>query len=298
MSPFVEASEFWPYLLLFGCALLGLVIGSFLNVVVYRLPIMMELEWRSHLSELDESDFTPPPHAPGKGFNLWWPPSACPQCGHRIAAWENVPIVSYLWLRGRCRSCGAVISKRYPFVEAFVAVVSVVVAWTFGPTWACVAALIFSWTLIALALIDIDHQLLPDSLTIPLLWAGLLISLFSIDGEPILADVESSVIGAVAGYMSLWSVYHLFKLLTGKDGMGYGDFKLLAALGAWLGWQSLPLIILLSAIVGSIIGVAMIAVGGRSRHTPIPFGPYLAAAGWITLLWGDRLTSTYVQMVL
>lgn len=293
----MTAIESWPLLILLGAGLLGLLIGSFLNVVAYRLPIMMELEWRSHLEEIDTTVFEPPPQATGGRFGLWWPPSACTSCGRRIAPWENVPILSYLWLRGRCRGCGARISKRYPIVEGFVGIVSFVVAWQLGPTWACVAALFFSWTLIALALIDIDHQLLPDSITLPLLWAGILLSLTEFGGAPLFTDLRSSVIGAVAGYLSLWSVYHVFKLVTGKEGMGYGDFKLLAAVGAWLGWQSLPLIILLSAAVGAVVGIAMILVRGQSRHTPIPFGPYLAAAGWIALLWGDALMTRYLELL-
>jgi len=293
----VAALESWPFLILLGSGLLGLLIGSFLNVVAYRLPIMMELEWRSHMDALDASEFTPPPHAEGGRFSLWWPRSACTACGRQIASWENIPILSYLWLRGRCRGCGAGISKRYPIVEAFVGVTSLAVAWELGPTWVCVAALFLSWTLVALALIDLDHQLLPDSLTLPLLWAGLLLSLIDIDGVPLITDLRSSVVGAAAGYLSLWSVYHVFKLVTGKEGMGYGDFKLLAALGAWLGWQALPLIIVLSAAVGAVVGIAMIAFRGHSRQTPIPFGPFLAAAGWIALLWGDELTAFYLQLL-
>jgi leader peptidase (prepilin peptidase)/N-methyltransferase len=291
----VEAIEHWPLLLPLGAALLGLLIGSFLNVVAYRLPLMMELAWRSHARELEESDFTPPPHGKGARFDLWWPPSACTSCGTRIAPWHNVPVLSFLLLKGRCHACGAPISPRYPLVEAFVAAVSLVVAAVLGATWACAAALLLSWCLIALSLIDLDHQLLPDSLTLPLMWVGLLLSLVTLGGDPLFTDVRSSVIGAAVGYLSLWSVYHLFKTATGKEGMGYGDFKLLAALGAWLGWQLLPLVILLSALFGSIVGIALITVGGRSRGTPLPFGPYLAAAGWIALLWGHDIVALYMS---
>ncbi len=285
----MEIFEVWPAALLVVAVLLGLVVGSFLNVVAYRVPIMMERAWRAHAEELKTQPFTPPAHAAhGKRFDLWWPPSTCPGCGHAIAARHNVPVLGFLLLKGRCASCGAKISPRYPIVEAFAAVLGILVAYTFGPTWQTVAALGFAWTLLALTLIDLDHKLLPDSLTLPLLWAGLLVNV----GE-LFAPLSSSVVGAAAGYLALWSVYKLFKLVTGKEGMGYGDFKLLAAIGAWLGWQLLPLVILLSALVGSIVGVALIAFGGRSSQSAIPFGPYLAAAGFIALLWGERLVQLY-----
>jgi leader peptidase (prepilin peptidase)/N-methyltransferase len=293
----VEVLEAWPALLLVGAALLGLIVGSFLNVVVFRLPVMMERAWRSHEADLAAEPFTPPAHAGDGRFDLVWPPSACPSCGARIKARHNVPVLSWLLLRGRCASCSRPVSRRYPLVEAFAAGASIVVAYAFGPTWQTAAALVFTWTLISLSLIDFDHKLLPDSLTLPLLWAGLLVSLFSVDGAPLFADLRSSVIGAAAGYLSLWSVFHVFKLVTGKEGMGYGDFKLLAALGAWLGWQLLPLVILLSAAVGSVVGVALIVFQGRSRQTTIPFGPYLAAAGWLALLWGDRIMVWYLDLM-
>jgi leader peptidase (prepilin peptidase) / N-methyltransferase len=289
----VEIFEIWPAALFVVCGLVGLMVGSFLNVVAYRIPIMMERAWRSQLAELEAEPFEPPPHASGSRFDLWWPPSACTQCGTPIAARHNVPIFGYLWLRGRCAACAAPVSKRYPVVEGAVAVSSLVVAWVFGPTWHTVAALFFTWALISLALIDFDTKLLPDSLTLPLMWAGLILSLIRFDGMPLFADVGSSVIGAAAGYLSLWTVYQLFKLVTGKEGMGYGDFKLLAAIGAWLGWQMLPVVILLSAAVGSLVGIGLIAFGGRSRQATIPFGPYLAAAGWIALLAGDDLVAWY-----
>jgi leader peptidase (prepilin peptidase)/N-methyltransferase len=285
----VEIFEAWPLALLVVAGLAGLAVGSFLNVVAYRIPIMMERAWRAQCEELKTQPFTPPAHvAEGKRFDLWWPPSTCPGCGHAIAAQHNVPVIGFLLLRGRCASCGARISARYPIVEAFAALLGLTTAFVLGPTWQTVAALGFAWTLLALTLIDLDHKLLPDSLTLPLLWAGLLVNV-----PGLFTTLTSSVLGAAAGYLALWSVYKLFKLITGKEGMGYGDFKLLAAIGAWLGWQLLPVVILLSAVVGSVVGLALIAFGGRSSQTAIPFGPYLAAAGFIALLWGERLVQLY-----
>jgi leader peptidase (prepilin peptidase) / N-methyltransferase len=285
----VEIFEAWPVALLVVAGLAGLAVGSFLNVVAYRIPIMMERAWRAHCEELKSQPFEAPAHiAESKRFDLWWPRSACPGCGHAIAAQHNIPVVGFLWLRGKCFSCGAKISPRYPIVEAFAAVLGLATAYVFGPTWQTVAALGFAWTLLALTLIDLDHKLLPDSLTLPLLWAGLLVNV-----PGLFTTLHSSVLGAAAGYLALWSVYQLFKLVTGKEGMGYGDFKLLAALGAWLGWQLLPVVILLSAVVGSVVGIALIVFGGRSRQAAIPFGPYLAAAGFIALLWGERLVQLY-----
>ena len=289
----MEIFEAWPVTLFIVAGLLGLVVGSFLNVVAYRIPIMMERTWRAQCDELKSQPFTPPAHiADGSRFDLWWPPSTCPGCGSAIAAQHNLPVVGFVWLKGRCARCGAKISARYPIVEALAAILALAVAYVFGPSWQTVAALGFAWTLLALTLIDLDHKLLPDSLTLPLLWAGLLVNVpFSAEG--LFAPLSSSVIGAAAGYLSLWSVYKLFKLITGKEGMGYGDFKLLAAIGAWLGWQLLPVVILLSAVVGSVVGIALIVFGGRSSQTAIPFGPYLAAAGLIAMLWGDRLVQLY-----
>ena len=258
---------------------------------------MMELAWRAQSAELDPNAVPVPAHARNGRFDLAWPPSTCPSCGQRIAAIHNVPVLSYLALRGRCAGCGYRISVRYPSVETAAAILGVVVAYAFGPTWQTVAALGFTWSLLALTLIDLDHKLLPDSITLPLLWAGVVIAAFPIGGNPLFTDLHSSVVGAVAGYLSLWTVYQLFKLITGKEGMGYGDFKLLAAIGAWLGWQKLPLVILLSAVVGSVVGVGLIA-GGRSRHVPIPFGPYLAAAGWVALVFGERLIRLYADLFL
>jgi len=289
--------EVWPITLLGAVVLLGLIVGSFLNVVAYRLPIMMELAWRAQCAELDPNAVPVPAHARNGRFDLAWPPSTCPSCGQRIAAIHNVPVLSYLALRGRCAGCGYRISLRYPSVETAAAILGVVVAYAFGPTWQTVAALGFTWSLLALTLIDLDHKLLPDSITLPLLWAGVVIAAFPVGDKPLFTDLHSSVVGAVAGYLSLWTVYQLFKLITGKEGMGYGDFKLLAAIGAWLGWQKLPLVILLSAVVGSVVGVGLIA-GGRSRHVPIPFGPYLAAAGWVALVFGERLIRLYADLFL
>jgi leader peptidase (prepilin peptidase)/N-methyltransferase len=289
----VAIFEAWPVALFIVAGLLGLLVGSFVNVVAYRLPVMMERAWRAQAEDLKSQPFTPPPHvADGTRFDLWWPPSACPGCGTAIAAHHNVPVLGFLWLRGRCARCGAKISARYPVVEAFAALLALAVAYVFGPTWQTIAALGFVWTLLALTLIDLDHKLLPDSMTLPLMWAGLLVNV-PFNGGGLFAPLSSSVLGAAAGYLALWSVYKLFKLLTGKEGMGYGDFKLLAAIGAWLGWQLLPVVILLSAVVGSVVGIALIAFGGRSSQTTIPFGPYLAGAGVIAMLWGEELVRLY-----
>lgn len=271
-------------------ALFGLVIGSFLNVVIHRLPIMLEKSWRRECEEF-LGLATAEGKAPEPRFDLVFPGSRCPHCEHAIAAYENIPVLSYLLLGGKCSQCKAPISPRYPLVELLTAVVSAVVAWRFGPSWQTVWGLALTWGLLCLSGIDIDRRLLPDSITLPFLWLGLSISLFDV-----FVDSHSSIAGAVAGYLSLWLVFHAFKLLTGKEGMGYGDFKLLALFGAWLGWQSLPLIVLLSSLVGAVVGVAMIVSLRRDRSVPIPFGPFLAAAGWIALLWGDRITAAYLRM--
>jgi leader peptidase (prepilin peptidase)/N-methyltransferase len=276
----------------------GLLFGSFINVVVYRLPIMMEIAWRKETNTPSDSGIEVPGHVDQDRFSLWRPASACPHCNSSIGAHENVPVLSYLVLGGRCRSCREPISMRYPLVEAFVGLASAVVAWRFGYSWPCLAALGLTWTLIAASLIDIDYYLLPDSLTLPLLWAGLLIAAIPAAGAQPFADLHSAVIGAAAGYLSLWSVATVFLLLTGKEGMGHGDFKLLGALGAWLGWQMLPLIITLSAGVGAVIGIAAITATRRSRQQPLPFGPYLATAGWIALLWGEDLVERYLDLIL
>lgn len=266
--------------------LLGLLVGSFLNVVIYRLPVMMEREWQSQAREyLDQAQ----PEDVGK-FDLARPASSCPHCGHKIRFYENIPVLSYILLRGKCSSCSARISPRYPLIELLTAILSAVIAWHFGFGWQAGAGLLLTWALIALSMIDVDHQLLPDSITLPFLWLGLLLSLF-----PVFTDMRSSLIGAIAGYMALWIVYQLFRLITGKEGMGFGDFKLLALLGAWMGWQSLPMIVLLSSAVGAVLGGAMIAIKGRHRSQPIPFGPYLAIAGWIALIWGEQISSGYLR---
>jgi leader peptidase (prepilin peptidase) / N-methyltransferase len=264
---------------------------------------MLEREWRGQAQEiLREKDVGPKPdlqpvqNTERPRYNLVVPRSACPKCGALITAAQNIPVVSYLLLNGKCASCGVKISARYPLVELGTAILSALVAWKFGFVWYTAAALLLTWVLIALSGIDIDHQLLPDNMTLPLVWLGLLLSLVptvAAIGLPV--DPRSSIIGAAAGYLSLWSVYHAFRLLTGKEGMGYGDFKLFAALGAWLGWQMLLPIILIAAFSGAMIGILMIALRGRDRNIPIPFGPYLAAAGWIALMWGDELIASYLR---
>ncbi len=276
-----------PIVFIAVIGILGLLIGSFLNVVILRLPVMMENEWHAQCNDLfgkassDEEQDAP--------FNLITPNSHCPKCHHEIKAIENIPILSYLFLKGSCSDCGNRIPPRYPIIEAVTALLSIAVAWHFGPTWETAAALLLTWALITLTVIDFDHQLLPDSITLPFLWLGLGISLAGI-----FTDAESAIIGGLVGYLSLWSVYIVFKWTTGKDGMGHGDFKLLAMLGAWLGWQSLLPIILLSSLVGAVVGISLIVIRGRDRNIPIPFGPYLATAGWITLLWGDQLIQSYL----
>jgi leader peptidase (prepilin peptidase)/N-methyltransferase len=277
----------------------GLLVGSFLNVVIHRLPIMMERQWREQSAELDSHSTAPaPPPAAREPYNLVVPRSACPACRAPIAAWHNIPVLSWLMLRGRCASCQARISVRYPLIELLCALLSAAVVWKFGPSWPGLCALGVTWFLIALTGIDLDHQLLPDSLTLPLLWGGLLASL----GWSVLTSTNlpvsptESIIGAAAGYLSLWSVYHLFRLCTGKEGMGYGDFKLLAALGAWLGWHMLLPIVLCSAAVGALVGIALIVTARRSRSVPIPFGPFLAAAGWLAMMWGPQWVATYLGL--
>ncbi len=298
---------------------LGLVVGSFLNVVIYRLPIMLERDWRAQAAELlslADNSATPDSlaHAipstcdvvaiPSKDralserLTLSAPRSACPACKAPIKAWQNIPVVSWLVLRGRCASCKARISARYPLVELATGLLSAWVAWHFGFGTPAACALLVTWALIALTGIDIDHQLLPDGITLPLLWAGLLASVAvgPVAGSPIPVSPRDALIGAAAGYLSLWLVFHAFRLITGKEGMGYGDFKLLAALGAWLGWKLLPLVILLSAAAGAVLGILMIVLRGRDRSTPMPFGPYLAAAGWIALMYGDVLVDGYLRV--
>jgi leader peptidase (prepilin peptidase)/N-methyltransferase len=262
----------------------GLIIGSFLNVVIHRMPRMMQRESDNYVAA---ENGVPLPHT--DRYNLMLPRSACPHCGHQISALENIPVVSYLFLRGKCRACKAPISARYPLVELFTGIASGLLIWRFGSGLAGISTLLFAYLLIAMTLIDADTQLLPDDLTLPLLWCGLLINM-----QSTFVPLDEAVIGAVAGYLSLWSVYWLFKLATGKEGMGYGDFKLLAALGAWLGWKMLPVIILLSSVVGAVVGICMILFAKHGRDKPIPFGPYLAAAGMIALLYGKEIAQHYL----
>lgn len=282
-------------------AVVSLLVGSFLNVVIHRLPIMMEQAWRQGIEELEAEpsshsetvslgDSENPAVEPA--FNLAVPRSRCPSCGAAISAWQNIPVVSYLLLGGKCANCRTAISVRYPAIEALTMLLSLVVAWQFGPTPQALLGIIVTWYFVAMTMIDVDHQLLPDSLTLPLMWIGLLAALM-----PVFTDLHSAVIGAAAGYGILWLVYQLFRLVTGKEGMGYGDFKLLAAIGALLGWQALPIVILLSSMVGAVVGITLIAITGRDRNIPIPFGPYLAAAGWIAMLWGESLISWYYGLL-
>ena len=278
--------------------MLGLLVGSFLNVVIYRLPVMLERRWRAQCAELAGAAEAAGSSTPPERFDLIVPRSACPACKAPIRAHQNIPIISWLALRGRCAKCGAGIAARYPLVELASGLLSAAVAWKFGFGWPAAAALLLTWFLIALTFIDVDTQLLPDDLTLPLLWLGLLASLFAQvpSGANLPVDPRSSLIGAAAGYLSLWIVYQLFRLLTGKEGMGHGDFKLLAALGAWLGWKMLLPIVLMSALVGALTGLALIALKGRDRAAPMAFGPYLAAAGWIVLMFGPQLIERYLGL--
>jgi len=287
MTALAELLQSLPFFFIVLCGITGLLVGSFLNVVIYRLPKMLEREWHSQCAELNgnEPENVPP-------YNLFLPHSACPNCGHKIRALENIPIISYLLLRGKCKDCSAPISARYPIVEIVCGLLSACVAWHFGFDLAALAALLFIWMLLALTCIDLDTQLLPDDITLLLLWLGLLFNLSST-----FIDLNSAVIGAIAGYLTLWSIYWLFKLATGKEGMGYGDFKLLAAIGAWLGWQMLPLVILLSSVVGAVVGITLIIAARLGRNVPIPFGPYLAGGGVIALFWGQTLTQGYLQLL-
>lgn len=264
--------------------LFGLLVGSFLNVVIHRLPRMMERAWHAQCAELRDEPVQESP-----AYNLLTPGSACPACGHAIAWHENIPLLSYLLLRGKCRACGASISPRYPVVELLTGLLTALVAWQFGFAWQTAAVFVLVWALIALAFIDLDTQYLPDDITLPLLWLGLLVNV-----QGLFVPLGEAVIGAVAGYLVLWSVYQLFRLLTGKEGMGFGDFKLLAALGAWLGWAMLPLIILLSSVAGALVGIAMVVLRGHDRARPIPFGPYLVVAGLVAVLWGPGLLRWYL----
>jgi leader peptidase (prepilin peptidase)/N-methyltransferase len=278
-----------PALFLTVVGVLGLMVGSFLNVVIHRLPIMLERNWRRECRAFLDLEPEPEPE-PAQPYNLLVPGSRCPRCDRAIRAWENIPIVSYLLLKGRCKGCRTPIPYRYPAVEALTALISIAVAWHFGATWQTASALTLSWSLICLSFIDFDRQLLPDAITLPVLWIGLFLSLFDI-----FTDSASSILGAIFGYLSLWLVYHVFRLATGKEGMGYGDFKLLAMLGAWLGWSQLPAVVLLSSLIGAVVGTIMVAAFRRDRNIPIPFGPYLAIAGWIALMWGHDINAAYLN---
>ena len=289
----VMQSQLWFYLTTVG--LVSLCVGSFLNVVIYRLPLMMQREWQSECRLLLDDELNnnqaKPKNTSGP-FNLVKPNSTCPKCKTAIKPWQNIPIISWLILKGKCASCSNPISIRYPAIEAITALLSLVVAYTFGATEQALLYIVITWALVALTFIDIDHMLLPDQLTLPLVWLALIAAVAGITITP-----SDAIMGAAFGYLSLWSVFWLFKLLTGKEGMGYGDFKLLALFGALLGWHSLLTIILLSSVVGAIIGIALLSIQGKDKATPIPFGPYLAIAGWITLLWGNQLQSTYFNLI-
>jgi leader peptidase (prepilin peptidase) / N-methyltransferase len=290
-----------PVLFAGSVFVLGLVIGSFLNVVIYRLPIILEREWRAQAAELlppSDSSATTITAAIVEPFTLSTPRSACPACKAPIKAWQNIPVISWLILRGRCAACSAPISARYPLVELATGILSAWVAWHFGFSAAAACALVVTWALIALAGIDVDHQLLPDSITLPLLWGGLLAAVVigPVAGVSLPVSARDAIIGAAAGYLSLWLVFHTFRLITGKEGMGYGDFKLFGALGAWLGWKLLPLVILVSAATGAILGISMIVLRGRDRAAPMPFGPYLAAAGWLAMMYGEGLVNGYLHL--
>jgi len=285
-------SQQWFYFLTVG--LVSLCIGSFLNVVIYRLPLMMKREWQSECRLLLEDELTTKPSkaSSNEPFNLVKPNSTCPKCKTAIKPWQNIPIISWIMLKGKCANCSNPISARYPIVEAITALLSLVIAYSFGATEHALLYIFVTWILVALTFIDIDHMLLPDQLTLPLVWLALIAAVMGITISP-----GDAIVGAACGYLSLWSVFWLFKLLTGKEGMGYGDFKLLAVFGALLGWQSLLTIILLSSVVGAIIGIALLSIQGKDKATPIPFGPYLAIAGWITLLWGAQIQAAYFNLI-
>jgi leader peptidase (prepilin peptidase)/N-methyltransferase len=277
----------YPPLWLGICLVLGLLVGSFLNVVILRLPPLLEYEWQVQSRTLLNLDTALEPPPPG----LVWDRSHCPHCDHQISAWENIPVLSYLLLRGRCRSCKQAISWRYPLIEILTALVTVIVAYRFGPSSEAIGGFLLSWIFIVLAAIDLDEQLLPDIITLPSLWMGMIFSLIGNFSDP-----TSSIVGAAAGYLSLWSIYQGFKLLTGKEGMGYGDFKLLALIGAWLGWQALPGTILMASLVGTCVGIVLLANRRQHQGQPMPFGPYLAVAGWLMLLFGDVINGTYLRL--
>lgn len=298
MSDVLELFQQQPWFFYLTVALVSLAVGSFLNVVIYRLPVMMQNEWQSECrllleDELNTSAQQSGSTTPAAPFNLAVPASTCPKCQSKIKAWQNIPVLSWLLLKGKCANCKASISIRYPGIELLTMLASVAVATVFGATATTALYVVITWVLIALIFIDIDHMLLPDQLTLPLLWLALLASVFSLTIEP-----TQAIIGAALGYLCFWSVYWLFKLATGKEGMGYGDFKLMAVFGALLGWQALPMIILLSSLVGAIIGITLLSIQGKDKATPIPFGPYIAIAGWIAMLWGEKINQAYLAHLL
>jgi leader peptidase (prepilin peptidase)/N-methyltransferase len=289
-----------PTFFIIAVLLLGLLVGSFLNVVIYRVPVMLEREWREQCAELARGSAaaTAPATPPAPRFNLVVPRSTCPRCKAPITALQNIPVISYLFLRGRCASCGTPISARYPLIEALTGALSALVAWKFGYGAPALAALVLTWFLIALTFIDVDTQLLPDSMTLPLVWLGLATSAF-LPADPqatLPVGLHDSLVGAMAGYLSLWCIYHLFKLLTGKEGMGYGDFKLLAAIGAFLGWRMLLPTVLGAAAVGAVVGIVVLSVQGKGRSAPIAFGPFLSASGWLMMMWGHDLLASYLGL--
>ncbi|MCR6651656.1 MAG: A24 family peptidase [Cellvibrionaceae bacterium] len=291
---FAEIYEIAPTTVWVGVVVLGLAVGSFLNVVIYRLPVMMQNEWRRECDEYlrDQGQPLTKQTKSEQKFNLAYPNSRCPKCGHSIKPWQNIPVVSYVLLKGACANCKTKISPRYPIIEASTALLGALIFWHFGASPQALLGLVLLWSLISLTMIDADHYLLPDSITLPLMWLGIIANMFGT-----YTSLENSVIGAIAGYLSLWTLYWGFKLATGKEGMGYGDFKLLAALGAWMGWQYLPLIILLSSAVGAVLGIAAILLMGRDKAKPLPFGPYLAVAGFIAFIWGEELLQHYLQVM-
>ncbi|MDH5648600.1 MAG: A24 family peptidase [Gammaproteobacteria bacterium] len=279
----------FPVFLYTTTGILGLIVGSFLNVVIHRLPKMLENDWKSQCRSFLDIENQEDKQA--ANYNLVLPGSHCPHCGHQITALENIPIVSFLLQGGKCRGCSRPISKSYPLIEALSAILAVAISWRFGFGWPTLFALLLTWALIALTFIDLDHQLLPDNITLPFLWMGLFVNIFTL-----FSPLKDAVIGAIAGYLFLWTIFQLFKLATGKEGMGYGDFKLYALFGAWLGWQILPLTILMASFVGAIVGLFNILFRGQGRNQPIPFGPFLAAAGWVALMWGEQLNRVYLHI--
>ncbi|PSU47081.1 prepilin peptidase [Photobacterium frigidiphilum] len=294
----MELFTYYPWLFPVFAAIFGLLIGSFLNVVIHRLPIMMERQWKADciecFPEFDKEakqEKGNPPSATAAVFNLSVPRSRCPHCQHTITMWENIPVISWLVLKGKCSACGVKISARYPTIELLTAVMTTIIALMLPPSLWAIAVIFFSFALIALTFIDIDTMLLPDQITLPLMWAGIAASLVGL--SPV--SLQDAIIGAMVGYLSLWSLFWCFKLITGKEGMGYGDFKLLAALGAWLGWQSLPFVVLLSSLVGAVCGIILLRVQRSDSQTPFSFGPYLAMAGWISILWGDQVIGWYLH---